>query len=43
MEVNRLQSDELSYELSVHGYTTGRTVDEKRHLPSRTVAQGEAG
>lgn len=32
MEINRLLSDELSYELAIRGCNAGRTVDEKRHL-----------
>lgn len=36
-------SDELSYELAVRGCTTGRTVDEKRHLLREVLHQEKHG
>lgn len=43
MDVNRLLSDELSYELSIRGCVQGKTVDEKRSLLRQALQQEKCG
>lgn len=42
MDINRLLSDELSYELLIRGSSAGRTVEEKRNLLRAALRQDDS-